>query len=78
VRRLRAVPVVGAIGLALAASAVLWLRTPTSEPLRVASRQRPNHAVIDRLRSEATDVAVRRERKNGTMLIMVNSYEAAR
>jgi anti-sigma factor RsiW len=78
-RRLAAVPVFGAAGLALAASALLWFRAPAPVPERVASaRPRPNHAVIDRLRSEAADVAVRRDRKNGTMLIMVNSSEGVR
>ena len=75
--RLRTVPVWCAAGLALAASAVLWFRvpSPSPDPVRTASRQRPNHAVIDRLRSESARVALRSERKNGTMLIMVSSDE---
>ena len=76
-QRLRAVPVWGAAGLALAASAVLWFRAPAPlrEPQRVASvrQARPNYAVIDRLRSEGARVAVTSERKNGTTLIMVSS-----
>ena len=79
-RRLRTVPVWGAAGLALAASAVLWFRAPGPSPdaVRLASmaHQRPNHAVIDRLRSEGARVALRSERKNGTTLIMVSSDEA--
>jgi anti-sigma factor RsiW len=82
VTRLRSAPVWGAVGFAIAASAVFWLRGPapgpTLEPVRVATvaHARPNHAVIDRLASEGARVALRSERKNGTTLIMVSSDEA--
>ena len=77
VRRLRTLPMWAAAGVAVAASAVLWFQMPGPAPdaPRVA-RARPNHAVIDRLASEGARVALRSERKNGTMLIMVNSDEA--
>ena len=76
-RRLRQAPPWIAVA-ALAASAVLWLRTPASEPVReptrvAAARFRPNRAVIERLSSEGARVALRSERKNGTTLIMVSA-----
>jgi anti-sigma factor RsiW len=61
------------IGLAMAASAFFWLR-PASDPVRIAERPpRPNQAVIERLDSDGTRFELRRERKNGTTLIMVSA-----
>jgi anti-sigma factor RsiW len=82
VRRLRGAPVWGAAGLAIAASALFWFQgtghpPEATRPAAVASR-RPNDAVIDRFASEGAHVAFRRERKNGTMFIMVSSDEAVR
>jgi anti-sigma factor RsiW len=72
-RRLRAAPLWAAT-VALAAGLALWLRAPAATPVRVASQPRPNHAIIDRLNTEgARLVALRRERKNGTTLIMVSA-----
>jgi len=76
-RRLRAAPA-WAASLALAAGAVIWLQTPAPReaPSAVAMRPepaRPNQAVIDRLDSQAARVELRRERKHGTTLIMVNA-----
>jgi anti-sigma factor RsiW len=80
-RRVRTLPAWG-VAFAAAASAVLWLRAPepTPQPERsafvdrgVVRRPRPNMAVIDRLNSEAISrVAISRERKLGTTLIMVS------
>jgi hypothetical protein len=72
VRRLRSVPAWGAAA-AVAAGAMLWLRTAPDQPARVASRPRPNQAVIERIDSEAARFELRRERKNGTTLIMVSA-----
>jgi anti-sigma factor RsiW len=73
IRQLRRVPAWAAMA-ALAAGAVLWVRTPAPEPVRVATTHaRPNRAVIERLSSEGARVALRSERKNGTTLIMVNA-----
>ena len=69
--RLRTVPAWG-IALALAASAVLWLRSSGPEPARVAARPRPNQTVIERIDSSG-HFELRRERKNGTTLIMVSA-----
>ena len=71
-RRLRIAPALG-IGLAAAASAVFWFRAPALEPARVASRPRPNQAVIERLDSEGARFELRRERKYGTTIIMVSA-----
>jgi anti-sigma factor RsiW len=79
-RRLRVAPAVG-IGLAAAASAVLWFRAPAPGPIatpepaqaRIASRPRPNQAVIERLDSEGARFELRRERKYGTTIIMVSA-----
>jgi anti-sigma factor RsiW len=72
-RRLRSAPLWAATA-ALAAGLALWLRAPASEPVRIATRPRPNHAIIDRLNTEgARLVELRRERKNGTTLIMVSA-----
>jgi anti-sigma factor RsiW len=75
-RRLRVAPAL-ATSLALAAGAVVWLQTPAREPARVVATRndppRPNQAVIDRLDSQAARVELRRERKHGTTLIMVNA-----
>src|SRR5438445_613517 len=71
-RRLRVAPALG-IGLAAAASAVFWFRAPGPEPARVASRPRPNQAVIERLDSEGARFELRRERKYGTTIIMVSA-----
>jgi anti-sigma factor RsiW len=69
---LKTVPTWGAIA-ALAAGAVLWLRSAALEPTRVAARPRPNHAVIERIDSAGARFELRRERKNGTTLIMVSA-----
>jgi len=71
-RRLRTVPAWG-IGLAAAAGALLWLRAPGPEPIRVTARPRPNQAVIERLDSSGGRFEVRSERKTGTLLIMFNA-----
>jgi len=74
-RRLRAAPAWGAV-MALAASAVLWLRPGTPEPARVAARPaRPNQAVIERINSDGRRFELRRERKLGTTLIMVSAVD---
>jgi hypothetical protein len=39
----------------------------------MATRARPNQAVIERIDSEGGRFELRRERKNGTMLIMVSA-----
>jgi anti-sigma factor RsiW len=71
-RRLRTVPAWG-VALAVAAGAVLWLRSPASEPARLAARPpRRNQAVIERIESSAP-FELRRERKYGTTLIMVSA-----
>ncbi len=74
VRRIRLAPAWG-LGLA-AASALFWLRTPAPVPIRVAERPRPNQAVIERIDSGAARFELRRERKYGTTLIMVNAAAA--
>ncbi len=74
-RRLRAAPAWAAVGMAMAAGAVLWLRTGASEPTRLAGRPRPNQAVIERL-DTSSHFELRRERKNGTTLIMVSAEDA--
>jgi anti-sigma factor RsiW len=66
-RRLRTVPAWG-VALAVAASAILW----GPEPQRVAARPRPNQTVIERIDSSG-HFELRRERKNGTTLIMVSA-----
>ena len=76
-RRARVVPAWGAVA-ALAAGALFWLQTPAPtprpEPGRVATRPRPNQAVIERLSAANNSrVSLRRERKNGTTLIMVRA-----
>jgi len=68
--RLRVVPA-WSMAAAIAAAAVLWVRGGDEAPTRVAARPRPNQAVIERLDSTAR-VELRRERKSGTTLIMVN------
>jgi anti-sigma factor RsiW len=70
-RRLRSAPVWG--GLALAASALFMLSGPTERPVTQVARARPNQAVIERIDSEGGRFELRRERKNGTMLIMVSA-----
>lgn len=70
-RRLHAVPAWGVAAAALAAGAVLWLRTPAPEPAHVA-RVRPNHTVIERLVS-SEGARVVKDRKYGTTLIMVTA-----
>jgi anti-sigma factor RsiW len=62
-------------GLAIAASALLFLSGPQKETV-VASKPpvyRPNQAVIERIDSEGGRFELRRERKNGTTLIMVSA-----
>ena len=71
-RRARTLPTWGAIA-AMAAGAVFWLRTPPM-PVRIA---RPNQAVIERLDGTGSRFEIRRERKNGTTLIMVSAAESA-
>ena len=66
-RRLRSLPAWG-VALAAAASALFWLRAPGPDPVHIA-RVRPNQAVIDRINSSG-HIELRRERKNGTTLIM--------
>jgi anti-sigma factor RsiW len=74
-RRLRTTPLWG-IGLAAAASALFWL-TATPEPVRIAERPaRPNQVAIERLDSDGARFELRRERKNGTTLIMVSGNGA--
>jgi anti-sigma factor RsiW len=72
-RRLRSTPVWGG-GLAIAASALFWLAGSQSQrpPMQLAAR-RPNQAVIERIDSEGGRFELRRERKNGTTLIMVSA-----
>jgi len=70
-RRLRSAQVWG--GLALAASALFFLSGPQQRPTQVATRARPNQAVIERIDSEGGRFELRRERKNGTTLIMVSA-----
>ncbi len=73
--RMRVMPAWGAVA-ALAAGTVFWLQSPVPgpEPVRVAARPRPNQAVIERLSAGSSSrVSLRRERKNGTTLIMVRA-----
>ena len=70
--RSRQLPVWGAVA-ALAAGALLWLRTPQPETVRV-THARPNQAVIERLvSSEGARVGIMKDRKYGTTLIMVSA-----
>ena len=76
-RRARVVPAWGAVA-AIAAGVLVWLQTPVPtprpEPGRVAARPRPNLAVIERLSAANNSrVSLRRDRKNGTTLIMVRA-----
>jgi hypothetical protein len=59
-------------GLAIAASALLFLSGPKKE-IVIAKTPRPNQAVIERIDSEGGRFELRRERKNGTTLIMVSA-----
>ena len=73
-RRLRSTPA-WAGALAIAASALFFLSpqtatSPATSPVRIA---RPNQAVIERIDSEGGRFELRRERKNGTTLIMVSA-----
>ena len=69
-RRLRSVPAWATV--ALAASALYFLTgTRPGTPKIVAFR--PNQAVIERIDSEGGRFELRRERKNGTTLIMVSA-----
>jgi anti-sigma factor RsiW len=74
-RRLRSTPA-WAGALAIAASALFFLSgpqtgtPPSTAPVRIA---RPNQAVIERIDSEGGRFELRRERKNGTTLIMVSA-----
>ena len=70
-RRLRSAQVWG--GLALAASALFFVSRPQQQPTQVAAHVRPNQAVIERIDSEGGRFELRRERKNGTTLIMVSA-----
>ena len=71
-RRLAGAPV-WAAAFALAAGALVWVRSSTvpGGAVHVAMPSRPNQAIIERLDSEA-HIDIRRERKNGTTLIMVS------
>jgi len=74
-RRLRSAPAWG-MALAAAAGAVLWFRSPAPDTPRAVARaafSRPNQTVIDRLNSGVSRVAISRERKLGTTLIMVSA-----
>ena len=73
-RRLRSGRVWSGVGLALAASALFFLtgQEPTSPPV-VARAPRPNQAVIERIDTTGGRFELRRERKNGTTLIMVSA-----
>jgi len=74
-RRVRRVPTWGAVA-AIAAGTLLWFQAPapTPGPGRVVARSRPNQAVIERLSAANNSrVSLRRERKNGTTLIMVRA-----
>ena len=70
-QRLRTVPAWG-VALAVAASAVLWLRSPAPDARLAARPPRRNQAVIERIDSSAP-FELRRERKYGTTLIMVSA-----
>jgi anti-sigma factor RsiW len=70
-RRLRTAPAWG-VAIAVAASAVLWLRSPGPEPARLAAAPRRNQAVIERIDSSGP-FELRRDRKYGTTLIMVSA-----
>jgi anti-sigma factor RsiW len=72
-RRLRSGRMWSGIGLALAASALFFLtgREPASQP--IIARARPNQAVIERIDTTGGRFELRRERKNGTTLIMVSA-----
>ncbi|HYY05478.1 MAG TPA: zf-HC2 domain-containing protein [Candidatus Limnocylindria bacterium] len=70
-RRLRTVPAWG-VALAVAASTVLWLRSPAPDARLAARPPRRNQAVIERIDSSAP-FELRRERKYGTTLIMVSA-----
>ncbi len=69
-RRMRTLPAWG-VALAAAATALFWMRAPGSDPARIA-RVRPNQTVIERINSSGP-FELRRERKNGTTLIMVSA-----
>jgi anti-sigma factor RsiW len=72
-RRARSLPAWGAIA-AMAAGAALWLR-PVPDPPRQEAKSRPNFTVVERLNAAGNPVALRRERKNGTTLIMVSAAD---
>ena len=59
-------------GLAIAATALLFLR-PSAGPVKPDQLVRKNQAVIERIDSEGGRFELRRERKNGTTLIMVSA-----
>jgi len=74
-RRLRTTPV-WASALAIAASALFFLSPRTAAPPQSVATQvarRPNQAFIERIDSEGGRFELRRDRKNGTMLIMVSA-----
>jgi len=76
-RRLRSTPA-WAGALAVAASALFFLSPQTATPPALAPVRiaRPNQAVIERIDSEGGRFELRRERKNGTTLIMVSATDA--
>jgi anti-sigma factor RsiW len=74
-RRLRRVPAWGAAAMAIAAGALVWVRSAPVAPERLASRVRPNQAVIERIVSDGGRVELRRDRKYGTTLIMVSAVD---
>jgi len=69
-RRMRTLPAWG-VALAAAATALFWMRAPGPDPAHIA-RVRPNQTVIERINSSGP-FELRRERKNGTTLIMVSA-----
>jgi anti-sigma factor RsiW len=74
-RRLRSAPAWAT--LALAASALYFLTGTQPEVRQIAKvPARPNQAVIERIDSEGGRFELRRERKNGTTLIMVSATGA--
>jgi anti-sigma factor RsiW len=70
-RRARSAPALG-FALAAAAAAAFWI-VASPVPVHVAARIRPNNAVIERLASDGARTEIRRERKNGTVAILVSA-----
>jgi anti-sigma factor RsiW len=70
-RRLRSAPMWGAAAMAMAAGALFYLRA-APEPQAPRQIARPNQAIIERLDTVGA-FELRRDRKNGTTLIMVSA-----